>query len=188
MAHVGVKRLGAGHRVDHRAERQERIERVGGEEAPDVDRAERPEDLRMADDVMHAHRRDRREIDQHDRAEHLADPIRAVRLDREQADQDRERDPHDVGLERGADDAEPLDRRDHRNRRRQHRVGKEQRGREQRADQQPALRSRRAQPPLDQRVEREAAALPSLSQRMTMKTYLIVTTNTNDQKIRLTIP
>ena len=84
------------------------------------------------------------EIDQHDRAEQLADPVRAVALDGEQADQDRERDPHDVRLERGADDAEPLDRRDHRDRRRQHRIGKEQGGREQRADQQPALRRGRA--------------------------------------------
>ena len=58
MAHVGVKRFGAGDRIDHRAQRQERIERVGGEEAPDVDRAERPNDLRMAENVVHAHRRD----------------------------------------------------------------------------------------------------------------------------------
>ena len=99
MAHVGVERLGAGHGVDHRAQRQERIERVGDEEAPDVSRAERSHDLRMTEDMVDAHRGDRREIDQHHRAEHVADAVGAVALDREQADQDRERDPDDVGLE-----------------------------------------------------------------------------------------
>ena len=89
MAHVGVKRLSASDRIDYRTERQERVHRVRDEEAPDVDRAERLNNLRVAEDVIHAHRSNRREIDQHDRAEHFADALRAVGLDREQADEDR---------------------------------------------------------------------------------------------------
>ena len=80
-------------------------------------------------------------------------------LDGEQADQDRERDPHDVRLERIADDAEPFDGRDHRDRRGQHRVGVKKRCGEQRGHQQPSLRRSRAEPPLNERVERQATPL-----------------------------
>ena len=52
----------------------------------------------MGGDVDDAERRQRREIDQHDRAEHRADPRGAARLDQEQADQDDDRDRHDERL------------------------------------------------------------------------------------------
>ena len=162
MPHVRVERLRARHRVDHRAERQERVEGMRGEERPQMDRAERREHGGIARDMDQAHRRDRREIDEHDRAEQPADALGAVPLDREQADQDGERDPHHIRLERRADDAQPFDRRDDRDRGRQHRVGVEQRGRGQRPDQQQPPGRGGAQLAVDQRVEREAAALAAI--------------------------
>ena len=49
MAHVGIERLGAGHRQHDRAQRQEGERRVEREEADRPDRVERAEDLRMCE-------------------------------------------------------------------------------------------------------------------------------------------
>ena len=98
MAHVGVERLGAGHREHDRAQREEGAPAVGEEEMDRVQRIDRLEDdPRRAGDVDDAEHRDGEEIDEHDRAEQGADPRRAARLDREQADQDGDRDRHDKG-------------------------------------------------------------------------------------------
>ncbi len=46
------------------------------------------------------HRCDGGEPDQHDRAEEVTDPGRALRLDRKQREQDRHRGGNDIGLQR----------------------------------------------------------------------------------------
>src|SRR3546814_8520748 len=70
------------------------------EEAQRVDRIERREDdRRMVDDMQHSEHREHQEIAEHDRPEQRPDPRRSVRLQREEPDQDRERDRHDIGLE-----------------------------------------------------------------------------------------
>ena len=83
-------------------------------------------------DVPESARADRDEPQRAHRPEQQADHAGAVLLDHEQRDQDAGRNRHHVRLERGGADLEPLDRRQHRNRRRQHRVAVEQRRAEQR--------------------------------------------------------
>ena len=89
-----------------------------------------PYDARMIDNVNDAEDREHHEVSQHDRPEQRPDLRRATRLDREDPDQDRERVRHDIGLEALVDITEPLGRREHRHRRRDHAVAIEQRGRE----------------------------------------------------------
>ena len=82
---------------------------------------------------------------------------RAAALHGEQADQDREAERHDVGLEGGRRELQALDRREHRDRRRDDRVAVEQRGADH-AEQ----RDREDVVPhdaLEQRHQRERAAL-----------------------------
>ena len=99
MPHVGVQRLGARHGEDDRAHREEGAHRLVDEEADRVQRVDhRQDDARPVDDVHDAEHRDRDEIEEHDRPEHQADPGRAARLDREQADEDADRDRHDERL------------------------------------------------------------------------------------------
>ena len=63
----------------------------------------------------------------HDRAEQAADTVRAVPLNREHPDQDHDGDRHHVRVEQWRRDLEPLDRAEHRDRRRDHAVAVEQR-------------------------------------------------------------
>src|SRR3546814_2050443 len=70
MPHVGIERLGPGHREHHRAECDEGGEAVEIEEAQRVDRIERREDdRRMVDDMQHSEHREHQEIAEHDRPE-----------------------------------------------------------------------------------------------------------------------
>ena len=99
-------------------------------------------------------------IEEHHRAEQQADPRRAARLDREQADQDRNRDRDDVRLEARLDRGQALDRREHRNRRRDHQIAVEQGGREHAEHDDPVRPPfLAAERPVDQREQRQAAAL-----------------------------
>ena len=79
----------------------------------------------MRGDLDHPERADDDEIEQHDRAEQLADRVSAAALDQEQADQDDDRGGDDPGGEGSVDGFQPLDRRQHRHRRRDHRVAQE---------------------------------------------------------------
>ncbi len=158
MAHVRIERLGAGDRVDDGAQREEREQRVGLKVADHVERIERSEHGRVLGDMVAAHRRDHREVDQHDGAEQAADVLGTAPLDGKEAGEDGQRDPHDPRLERRADDAETLDRGDDRDGGREHGISEKQRGGEQRAGEQPALGRLFAQLAVDQRIERKAAA------------------------------
>jgi hypothetical protein len=112
-------------------------------------------------DMHDPEHRDGDEIEDHDRAEERANPRRAVRLDREQADQDADRDRHHIRPESRFDRGQPLNGRQHRDRRRDHRIAVEQ-GTGEHAEQDDA---RRPAPLLllgfavDQRQQGQAAAL-----------------------------
>ena len=69
--------------------------------------------------------RNRDEPDHHHRSEETRHPRRSSALPREQADQDGNGQRHDVVLERGRDELQSFDRRQHGNRRRDHRVAQE---------------------------------------------------------------
>ena len=163
MPHVGIERLGPGHRQHHAAQRDEGDEAVGREELQRVERIDRREDDgRVGSQVHHAKHREHAEIGQHHRSEQLAHTVRPARLDREQGEQNRDRGRHDPRLEAGDDVLEPLGRRKHRDRRGDHAVAIEQRGGEDAEQDQragPGLGRRGA---LDQRQQREAATLAAI--------------------------
>ena len=71
---------------------------------------------------------ERHEPHQSDRTEERRDPRRAPRLHREQGEQDQHRQRNDISVQRRLHDLEALDRRQHRQRRRDHRVAVEQGG------------------------------------------------------------
>ena len=75
-------------------------------------------------------RGDGREPDQEDRPEHHADARGALELDREQSGQQHGGDRDDIGREGRRRDFEPLDRRQHADRRRDHAVAEQQTGAE----------------------------------------------------------
>ena len=161
MPHVGVERLGAGHGENDRAERREGFAEIGGEEMIAVQRVDhRQEDAWMVDDVRDPENRDGDEVEQHHRPEHQADLGGPARLDREQTDEDGDRDRDDERLEAAAHRLQALDRRQHRHRRRDHRIAVEQRRREDSEHDDPArpalLAAERA---IDESEQREAAAL-----------------------------
>ena len=112
---------------------------------------------------MHdAEHRDGDEVEDHDRPEQSAHPRRAVRLDREQADEDADRDRHDIGPEAGLDGGQAFDRGQHRDRRSDHRIAVEESAGED-AEQHDARRPAlllALRATVDQRQQGEAAALP----------------------------
>ena len=135
VPHVGIERLGAGHGEDHRAEHDEGLRHVAGEEGQRVQRVERREDLRRARDAADSGGADGDEPSHGDRAEEAPHRRGAAPLQEEEREQHADGDRHDVGLQRRGADLQPLDRREHRNRRREHRVAVEER-RAEGADQQ----------------------------------------------------
>ena len=69
MPHIGVHRLGAGHREEHRAQHDEAAPRRVRDDVKPVERVEREEDARLLHDPPQAEQRQDREPDQHHRAE-----------------------------------------------------------------------------------------------------------------------
>ncbi len=127
VAHVGIKRLSPGHRQHNAAHRNKGAKTVGHEEVDRVERVDRREnDLRHARHVHHAHRRQGEEIGQHDRAEQFSHPIGAARLNGKKGKKDRHRNRHDPRFEARMDILQALGRREHRHRRRYHRIAIEQ--------------------------------------------------------------
>ena len=127
MAEIGIERLGAGDREEHRAQRDEADHAVMEHERHRVERIERKQHLGMPHDRGDRRDRDDDEPDAHDRTEERRDPRRAARLHGEQHQQDDDRQRHHVGIERRGDELDAFDRRQHRQRRRDHGVAVEQR-------------------------------------------------------------
>ena len=76
MPHVGVERLGAGHAQKYGAQHEERPRAAAPKIGDPVERINGRDDRGMSRDPVGAEGRDRREPDEHDRAE--ARPILAV--------------------------------------------------------------------------------------------------------------
>jgi hypothetical protein len=96
---------------------------------------ERLENAEVVGDMVDADRRHGEEPDDGDRAEKDRHGPSSARLDRKQHDQDDDRNRHDILMECRRDDLETFDRRQDRQRRRDHRIAEKQRGAEN-ADQQ----------------------------------------------------
>jgi hypothetical protein len=101
MAHVGVERLSAGHREEHRAEGHEADMAVVEEETQSVGWAQRGEDARVACEMDKPTRGEGEEPNGGDRSEPCRDCGGAAALYAEQPDQDRKAQRDHVGLEGG---------------------------------------------------------------------------------------
>jgi hypothetical protein len=84
----------------------------------------------MLEYADHAQRTQGAKPEQHHRAEQRADAGRAARLDKKDAGQDDQGERYDIRLEHRRGDFQPLDRREHRHCRRNHRIAIKQRGAE----------------------------------------------------------
>ena len=126
MPHVGIQRLGPGHRQHNRAEIDERQPLMRSDELHGVMRRKRPQHQRILRDLIQSERGQHHEPDAHHRAEHLADLPRAARLHSEQDADDHHGNRHDDRMELRIHDLQPFDGRKHRNRRRDDAVAEEQ--------------------------------------------------------------
>ena len=126
VTHVRVERLRAGDRKQHRTQHDERRGAVSRHEMQRVRRIDRLQNRRRLGDVPDPDCADRNEPDGAHGTEEQADDTRAMPLDREQCDENTHRDLHDVRFESRGPDLQPLNRRKHRDRGRQHCVTIEQ--------------------------------------------------------------
>ncbi len=156
MAHVGVKRLGAGHAQKDAAEHEKSRPAARNQEFQAVPGVERDEDQGMLHDAVESHQRHRDKPDEHDRAEQAPDPGRPHRLHREQREQNDDRGGQDIGRQRRRRLLHAFQRGEHRNRRRDRAVAVDQRSAEQ-----PCRHDRRTMHLLnsEQRHQRDDAAL-----------------------------
>jgi len=109
-------------------------------------------------DLHRSEQRQHREPHANHRAEQHADAGGAMPLNREQPDEDCERDGNDEWLERGRHHVEPLDGREHRDRRRDHPVAVEHRRPEYAETYEPPACARVAETTRDERGQRHDAA------------------------------
>jgi hypothetical protein len=101
------------------------------QEGQAVERVERGEHGGMLHNARNPHRGDDEKPDQHHRAEQVADRRSSPRLDSKQSEQDRDGGGHDIGLQRRGRHVQALQRRQHRDRRRDRAVAVDQRRPEQ---------------------------------------------------------
>src|SRR5215217_1554196 len=130
VPHVRVQRLATDDDEDHGPEHQEALEAVPGEERPGVGGVHGSEHGRLASDLRSPEQGDRREPDEHDRAEQPADGTRAAPLHDEQADEDRHGDRNDDDVQRRRGDRGALNGGEHRDGRRDHPVAEQESGAE----------------------------------------------------------
>ena len=122
MRHVGIKRFGPGHSENDRTEDEKPEDSVMRYEPHGVQRIERGKNRGMGDDRNQARRGDRDKPEGHDRAEDDSHALRSSPLNRKQPQQDSSRDRNDKVLCCRRGDTQSLDRRDHRDRGRDHPV------------------------------------------------------------------
>ncbi len=116
MPHIGIKRLGAGHRQHDRAEQNEAVPGMVQQQVDGVARVDSQQDRRVARDLQPAKDADHAEPEDHDRAEIAADESGAAPLDNEQGDQQQQSQRHHIGFKRRGCHFQPFDRAQHRNR------------------------------------------------------------------------
>ena len=126
MAKVGIKRLRPGHDKKHGSQRQEPDHAMAEKKTYAMNGIERVQDLEVLRDVPDAGRGKREEPHQSDGAKKRCYARGAVRLHCEQTEQDQDGQRDDIRLQRRGRDLEALDRRQHRQRRRDHRVAVKQ--------------------------------------------------------------
>jgi hypothetical protein len=126
MPHVGIQRLGPGEGQHDGAHRGKHLPTPRVQEGQAVQRVERRQDGRLADDLQKPEKRQHPEPHDDHRAEQLADHRGAVALHRKQADEHRHRDRDHVGLQGRRRDFQPLHGAEHRDGRRDHAVAIEQ--------------------------------------------------------------
>ncbi len=122
MTHVRVERLGAGDGKQDRTEDNKRSKAVAGDEVQRIARIESLQDRRRFGDVPDTVDAQRHEPQGAYRPEEQAHDAGPIVLDREERNENARRDRHDIRLQRSGTDLQPLDRREHRNRRSEHRV------------------------------------------------------------------
>ena len=127
VTHVGIQRFRAGQRQEDATHHGEGDDRVCRHETDGFERVERLEDRRRDPDIDGAEHSDDDEPGDHDWTEQAADLRGPAPLDREQADQDRQRHRQDERLEVRRDQLEAFHCRQHRDGRRNHAVAVEQR-------------------------------------------------------------
>ena len=110
MAHVRVKRLGAGNRQEHRTQSKKGELGIGEEELARPRRAQRRHDARTDHDIADAEHREHRHVNEDYRAEESADLRCPARLDEEQSDENANRNRDHQRLQRRLDDSQSLDR------------------------------------------------------------------------------
>jgi hypothetical protein len=189
MAHVGIERLGPGHRQENAAQDDESHPAVGDQEGHAVVGQEGPHDGPVVEDVEDAQGAEHKEPGGHDRAEEGRDAVGAAGLDHEQGHQHTSGDGNEIGLDADAHAGrflQALDGREHRNGRGDDPVAVEQR----RADH-PEEEHRRGalgQVALGQAMSARVPPSPLLSARIRKTTYLMVTMSTSAQITRETTP
>ena len=127
MAHVRVKRLGTRNAQKDPSEDEKSGTSAGEEIADPVAWIDREEDRGVPRNAPDPEQRDRREPKRHDRAERPADAGSPLGLDREQRHEDQNRGGEHIGGEGRKHDVQPLQRREHGNRRRDRPVAVDQR-------------------------------------------------------------
>ena len=127
MTEIGVQRLAAGHGEKDEAERHQADVPMSGEEFDAIVRVYRRQHMQVVADVHETGDRDDHEPHDHDRPEEGRNLGGAPTLDREQPDEDGDGKPDDVMLEGGRRELQSLDRRQHRNGRRNDRISQEHR-------------------------------------------------------------
>jgi hypothetical protein len=129
MPHIGIHRLTARHRQEHGAEHAEaHVKGCVRQIAHGVKGIGGRQHLGVTHHACEAEHRDGAEPGQHHGPENPADERRSLALHVEQADQDHDRDRHDVMAETGRIHLEPLHGAQHRDCRRDGAVAIEQRG------------------------------------------------------------
>ena len=156
MAHVRVQRLGTGHAQKYTPQHQESLVTVAQQVAHAEQRIEAGENHRVPGNSPDSQHADGQKPKRHDRAEGAPDPRSSHGLYREQQQQDDHRGRQYVSTQRRYRDVQSLERRQHRNRRRDGAITVDERGTEQpdRDDERPLVLLDR-----QQRHEGENAAL-----------------------------
>ena len=158
MPEIGIERLSTRDSEEDSPQRHEADQPVVHQEVHGMKRVETHQHPGMIEDVIKARHGEAQEPEQRDGAEEGRHPCRSLRLHEEQRDDDRKRNGHHIGLEGRCDDLEALDRREHRDRRRDDGIAIEQCCPDHAQHREPC--DRLAHGALRQRHQRECAALP----------------------------
>ena len=130
MTHIGIERLDSRDRQGDRAKQHERQQRMAHHELRRIERVDRRQHLRIANDCSHTKCRNRSKPEHHDGAKDMPDLARAKPLGQKQDRQNRQCNVVLEARDTRHHHREPFDRRQHRNARRQNPISRKQRDRE----------------------------------------------------------